>query len=288
MKTYIIALFLMVYPYLTHSQVSDNSVKLKQINIIKTNFRNLKSGEIVNKTILFNDGKIQSIKTSDVIQSFFYNPKGLLDMTVKERQASNWKEVVNYTYNNEDQLVKFVKKYEEGGELVTKTVAVTYEGSRVKAITKKSNSHQTLIDDIEYVVENGLVARRSSRDRNKQIFNKIEYVYFKDNIIRHKVMIGDKSMNNYTFDDKNSADLLIVQNLFGKNYKVIVPLISFHEDEFALGSISVNNELSFASTALNAIGKTKKYKYNTFNYPSACSIIEENGIVKTEVNYLYE
>ena len=288
MKTYFIALFIITFPCLIQSQIPENSVKLKQINIVKTNFRNLKSGEIINKTILFKDGKLQSIKTSDVIQSFFYNPKGLLDMTVKERQASNWKEVVNYTYNNEDQLVKFVKKYEEGGELVTKTVAVTYEGSRVKAITKKSNSHQTLIDDIEYVVENGLVARRSSRDRNKQIFNKIEYVYFKDNIIRHKVMIGDKSMNNYTFDDKNSADLLIVQNLFGKNYKVIVPLISFHEDEFALGSISVNNELSFASTALNAIGKTKKYKYNTLNYPSACSIIEENGIVKTEVNYLYE
>ena len=288
MKTYFITLFLIAYPCLIQSQILDNSVKLKQINIVKTNFRNLKSGEIINKTILFKEGKLLSIKISDVIQSFFYNPKGLLDMTVKERQASNWKEVVNYTYNNENQLVKFTKKYEEGGELVTKTVAVTYEGSRVKAITKKSNSHQTLIDDIEYVVENGRVARRSSRDRNKQIVNKIEYLYFKDNIIRHKGMVGDKSMNNYTFDDKNSADLLIVKNIFGQNYKVIVPLISFHEDEFNFESISNNNELSFSSTAVNAIGISRKYKYNALNYPVACSIIEENGIVKTEVNYLYE
>ena len=288
MKTYFITLFLIAYPCLIQSQILDNSVKLKQINIVKTNFRNLKSGEIINKTILFKEGKLLSIKISDVIQSFFYNPKGLLDMTVKERQASNWKEVVNYTYNNENQLVKFTKKYEEGGELVTKTVAVTYEGSRVKAITKKSNSHQTLIDDIEYVVENGRVARRSSRDRNKQIVNKIEYLYFKDNIIRHKGMVGDKSMNNYTFDDKNSADLLIVKNIFGQNYKVIVPLISFHEDEFNFESISNNNELSFSSAAVNAIGISRKYKYNALNYPVACSIIEENGIVKTEVNYLYE
>jgi hypothetical protein len=30
---------------------------------------------------------------------------------------------------------------------------------------------------------------------------------------------------------------------FGANYKVIVPLVSFHEEEFDLGSIGVNNEL---------------------------------------------
>jgi hypothetical protein len=56
------------------SQASENIVKLKQINIVKTNFRNLKSGEIVNKTIFFKDGKLQSIKTSDVI-FFFTIPK---------------------------------------------------------------------------------------------------------------------------------------------------------------------------------------------------------------------
>ncbi|MFV8345549.1 hypothetical protein [Flavobacterium sp. ZB4P13] len=288
MKIYFIAIFLMASPRFVQSQILENSVKLKQINVVKTNFRNLKSGEIINRTILFKEGKLLSIKTSDVLQSFFYNPKGLLDMTVKERQGSNWKEVVNYAYNKEEQLVKFTKKYEEGGELVTKTVAITYEGSRVKAVTKKSNSHQTLIEDIEYIVENGLVARRSSRDRNQQIVNKIEYVYFKDNIVRHKGLIGDKSMKNYTFDDKNSADLLIVKNIFGQNYKVIVPLVSFHEEEFDFESISNNNKLSFTSTAINAIGKSGKYKYNNLNYPVSCSLIEENGIVKTEKIYFYE
>lgn len=288
MKIYFIALFMMGFPCLTQSQIPENLVKLKQINIVKTNFRNLKSGEIVNKTILFKDGKLLSIKTSDVIQSFFYNPKELLDMTVKERQGSNWKEVINYAYDKEDRLIKFTKKYEEGGELVTKTVTLTYEGARVKALTKKSNSHQTLLEDIEYIIENGLVARRSSRDRNQQIVNKIEFVYFKDNIVRHKGLLGDKSIKNYTFDDKNSADLLIVKNTFGQNYKVIVPLISYHEEEFDFESISNNNELSFTSTAAEAIGKSRKYKYNTSNYPVSCSLLEENGIVKTEVSYVYE
>lgn len=279
---------MMAFPCIMQSQIPENSVKLKQINIVKTNFRNLKSGEIINKTILFKDGKLLSIKTSDVIQSFFYNPKELLDMTVKERQGSNWKEVINYAYDKEDRLVKFTKKYEEGGELVTKTVTLTYEGARVKALTKKSNSHQTLLEDIEYIVENGQVARRSSRDRNQQIVNKIEFVYFKDNIVRHKGLLGDKSIKNYTFDDKNSADLLIVKNIFGQNYKVIVPLISYHEEEFDFESISNNNELSFTSTAAEAIGKSRKYKYNTLNYPVSCSLLEENGIVKTEVSYVYE
>jgi hypothetical protein len=51
---------------------------------------------------------------------------------------------------------------------------------------------------------------------------------------------------------------------------VIVPLVS-HEEEFDLGSI-VNNELVFSSTAINAIGKTRKYKYNaaTILFPAPC------------------
>jgi hypothetical protein len=72
----------------------------------------------------------------------------------------------------------------------------------------------------------------------------------------------------------------MVQIFFGANYKVIVPLVSFHEEEFDLGSIGVNNELVFSSTAINAIGKTRKYKYNAANYPVSCSLVEENGIVK--------
>ena len=288
MKTYSIAILTMAFSFLMHSQDSAKSVKLKQINRTKTNFRNLKSGEITNKTFLFKEGKLRSIQTSDVIQSFFYNPKELLDMTVKERQGSNWKEVINYLYNKDGQLIKFTKKYEEGGEMVTKTVTVTYEGSRVRAITKKSNIQQTFIDDIEYVVENGLVARRASRDRNQQIVNKIEYGYYKDNIVWHKGLIGDKTIKNYSFDDKNSVELLIAQNTFGTHYKVIVPIISFHEEEFDLESISNSNQLNFNSTSTTAIATSRKFKYNTLNFPISSSLVEENGIVKTETTYLYE
>ncbi|HEX9151907.1 MAG TPA: hypothetical protein VF842_07480 [Flavobacterium sp.] len=288
MKIYIIAIFMMAFPRLTQSQVQENSIKLKKINIVKTNFRNLKSGEIVNKSILFEGGKLQSIKTSDVTQSFFYNLQGLLDMTVKGRDGSNWKEVVNYGYDKQQRLVTFVKKFEEGGELVTKTVSITYEGARAKASTKKSNSHQTFTEDIEYIVENGLVVRRSSRDRNQQIINKIEYVYAKDNIVRHKGLLGDKSIKDYTFDDKNSADLLIVKNIFGQNYKVIVPIVSFLEEEFDFQSISNNNELSFISTSANQISENGKYKYNNLNYPISYSLSQEKGMLKTEKKYFYE
>jgi hypothetical protein len=288
MKTYFMAIFMAAFPYFMQSQTQENPVKLKRIEILRTNYRNLKGGEVVNKTFLFKEGKLESIKTSDVIQSFFYNPKGLLDMTVKERQGSDWKEVVNYSYDKEANLVKFAKKYQEGGELITKTVNITYEGSRVKAITKKSTTHQAAVEDIEYVVEKGLIVRRSSRDRNQQIVNKTEYVYAKDNIVRYKGLLGDKSIQNFTFDDKNSANLLIVKNIFGKNYKVIVPLISFHEEEFDFESISNNNKLSYSSTAVNATGESGKYKYNPLNYPASHSLIEENGIVKTETTYFYE
>ncbi len=288
MKTYFIAIFMVAFPYWMQSQIQENPVKLKRIDIVKTNYQNLKGGEVVNKTILFKEGKLQSIKTSDVIQSFFYNPKGLLDMSVKERVGSDWKEVVNYSYDTQANLVKFVKKYQEGGEFVTKTVNVTYEGARVKAITKKSNSHQVVVEDIEYIVENGLIVRRSSRDRNQQIVTKTEYIYAKENIVRHKGLLGDKSMQNFTFDDKNSANSLIVKSVFGQNYKVIVPLVSFHEDEFDFESISNNNKLSYNSTAVNAIGESGKYKYNKLNYPASHSLIEQNGIVKTETTYFYE
>lgn len=288
MKVFYIALFFIAHSFLIQSQTTESPVQLKQINIVKTNFRNLKSGEIINKTILFKDGKIVSIKTSDVKQSFFYNEKGLLDMTVKDKEGSNWKEVINYSYNKQDQIVKFIKKYEEGGELVTKTVLIAYDGSRVRATSKKSNIQQTFIEDIEYIVENGIVIRRSSRDRNQQIINKIEYVYYKDNITRHKGLIGDKTIRNFIFDDKNSVELLIAQNTFGPQYKVIVPVISFHEEEFDLESISNNNEVSFNSTSTQDIATNRKYKYNALNYPISCSIIEDNGIVKTEIAYLYE
>ena len=63
----------MAFSYGLQSQTLDKSLQLKQIAVVKTNFRNLKSGEMVNKTYAFVNGKLTTIKTSDVTQSFFYN-----------------------------------------------------------------------------------------------------------------------------------------------------------------------------------------------------------------------
>nr|WP_233173093.1 hypothetical protein [Flavobacterium sp. ASV13] len=288
MKTYFIAIMMMVFPCLLHSQDQNASVRLKQINIVKTNYQNSKDGEIVNKTVIFKDGKIQTITTSDVVQHFFYNKTGLLDMTVKDKVGSDWKEVVNYTYDADNNITKFVKKYQEGNDYITKVVTFTYEGARVKVITKKSTNHQNLVEDIEYIVENGTIVRRTSRDRNKAIIGKIEYVYLNDNVVKHKGLVGDKISKTYTFDDKKSADALIVQNLFGNNYKVIVPMISYHEDEFSFEAISYNNEMNFSPSSTALVAVSRKYKYNKLNFPISCSQIEENGIVKTEKTFIYE
>lgn len=271
-----------------HSQDQNLPVTLKQINIVKTNYQNFKDGEIVNKKITFKDGKIIEIVTSDVQQHFFYNKKGMLDSTVKEKIGSEWKEVVNYSYDLDNNLIKFNKKYHEGNDYIIKTVTFTYDGSRIKAITKKSTNHQNVVEDIEYIVENGIIVRRTSRDRNKQIIGKIEYVYTNDNVMKHKGLIGDKISKSYTYDDKLSVESLMVKNLFGDNYKVIVPMISYHEDEFSFGSISSNNETSFSPSSTVLVAVSRKYKYNKLNYPISCSQLEENGIVKTEKTYIYE
>jgi hypothetical protein len=276
---------MMVFPCLLHSQDTP-PVKLKQINIVKTNYQNYKDGEIVNKTIAFADGKIQTITTSDVIQKFFYNKNGLLDMTVKEKIGSDWKEVTNYTYDADNNIIKFVNKYHEGNDYITKTVSFVYEGARIKATTKKSTNHQNLVDDIEYIVENGIIVRRTSRDRNKAIIGKIEYV--NDNVSKHKGLVGDKISKTFTYDDKKSVDQLIVQNLFGDNYKIIVPMISYHEDEFSFETISYNNEVNFSPSSTALVAISRKYKYNKLNFPISCSQIEENGIVKTEKTFIYE
>tara|TARA_R110000868_G_scaffold246_3_gene2231 strand:- start:577 stop:1443 length:867 start_codon:yes stop_codon:yes gene_type:complete len=288
MKTYFMALFIAGLLCFTQAQSQENPIRLKQINAVKTNFKNLKSGETVNKTIVFKDGKIHQIKTSDVVQSFFYNPKGILDMTVKERVGSEWKEVVNYTYDSANQITKFTKKYDENGEKITKTVTFKYEGSRVRAITKKSNLHQDFVEDNEYVVQNGSIVRRSSRDRNGQIIRKREYSYFKENLSNDKELLGDKTIIYYSYDDKNSVKVLMAKNTFGDNYKVIVPLISFYEDEFDFQSISDHNELASKATSANYVGKTATYTYNSNNYPSSQFLVEENGIIKTKTTYLYE
>lgn len=279
---------MMVFPCLLHSQDQNAPVRLKQINIVKTNYQNSKDGEIVNKTVVFKDGKIQTITTSDVVQHFFYNTKGLLDMTVKDKIGSDWKEVVNYTYDADNNIIKFVKKYQEGNDYITKVVTFFYEGARVKVTTKKSTNHQNLVDDIEYIVENGTIVRRTSRDKNKAIIGKIEYVYLNDNVVKHKGLVGDKISKTYTFDDKKSVDALIVQNLFGDNYKIIVPMISYHEDEFSFEAISYNNEMNFSPSSTVLVGVSRKFKYNKLNYPISCSQVEENGIVKTEKTFIYE
>ena len=279
---------MMVLPCLVHSQDNTAPVRLKQINIIKTNYQNSTDGEIINKTVVFKDGKIQTITTSDVVQHFFYNKAGLLDMTVKDKVGSDWKEVVNYTYDADNNITKFVKKYQEGPDYITKVVTFGYEGARIKVTTKKSTNHQNLVDDIEYIVENGIIVRRTSRDRNKAIIGKIEYVYTNDNVVRHKGLVGDKISKTYTFDDKKSVDQLIVQSLFGDNYKVIVPMISYHEDEFSFEAISYNNEVNFSPSSTALVAVSRKYKYNKLNFPIFCTQIEENGIVKTEKTFIYE
>lgn len=288
MKTYFMALLIAALPSLVQINAQESSVKIKQINVVKTNFRNQKDGEIVNKTMLFKDGKILSIKTSDVVQGFFYNTNGLLDMTVKEREGSNWKEVTNYFYDESNRLTKFTKKYDENGENVTKTVTFKYEGARIKAITKKSSTHQNFVEDNEYIVEGATIVRRSSRDRNEQIISKKEYGYYKENLSRDKGLVGDKTIIYYSYDDKNSVKSLIAKNTFGENYKVIVPMISFYEDEFEFQSISDHNELASKATSTNYVGKSASYKYNSNNYPVSQDLIEENGIVKTKTTYLYE
>ena len=288
MRTYFIAILMMVLPCLVHSQDNTAPVRLKQINIIKTNYQNSTDGEIINKTVVFKDGKIHTITTSDVVQHFFYNKAGLLDMTVKDKVGSDWKEVVNYTYDADNNITKFVKKYQEGPDYITKVVSFGYEGARIKVTTKKSTNHQNLVDDIEYIVENGIIVRRTSRDRNKAIIGKIEYVYTNDNVIKHRGLVGDKISKTYTFDDKKSVDQLIVQSLFGDNYKVIVPMISYHEEEFSFEAISYNNELNFSPSSSALVAVSRKYKYNKLNFPIFCTQIEENGIVKTEKTFIYE
>ena len=288
MKTYFIAILMMVLPCLVHSQDNTAPVRLKQINIVKTNYQNSTDGEIINKTVVFKDGKIHTITTSDVVQHFFYNKAGLLDMTVKDKVGSDWKEVVNYTYDADNNITKFVKKYQEGPDYITKVVTFGYEGARIKVTTKKSTNHQNLVDDIEYIVENGIIVRRTSRDRNKAIIGKIEYVYTNDNVIKHRGLVGDKISKTYTFDDKKSVDQLIVQSLFGDNYKVIVPMISYHEEEFSFEAISYNNEVNFSPSSSALVAVSRKYKYNKLNFPIFCTQIEENGIVKTEKTFIYE
>lgn len=287
MKTYFAAFVLMTFSYVIHSQTPNKPIQLKQITVVKTNFRNLKSGEAIHKTYDFDQGKLVTIKTSDVTQSFFYNAKGLLDHTVKDRNGSNWKEVITYGYDAQNRLVLFSKKYEENGSKVTKTVTYTYEGSRIQQVTKKSTTQQLFVEEVDFVIENGKLVRRSVRDRNKQIVHKTEYLYEKGNNTKQTGLLGDKTIKYFGYDTKESANLLMVKAIFGPNYQVIVPLVSFQEEEFAIHDVSVNNEIKF-NTSTSPIIKAGTFKYNVQNYPASYVLIEDSGMIKTVKTYLYE
>ena len=287
MKTYFAAFVMMAFSYGVQSQTLEQPVQLKQIAVLKTNFRNLKSGEAVHKTYDFENGKLLTIKTSDVTQSFFYNQKGFLDHTVKDRNGSNWKEVITYGYDAQNRLILFAKKYDENGSKVTKTVTFAYEGSRIKQVTKKSTTQQLFVEEVDYVLENGLLARRSVRDRNKQIIHKTEYYYEKGNNTKQSGLLGDKTIKYFGYDTKESANVLLVKAIFGPKYQVIVPLVSFQEEEFEWAFISANNELKFTSTA-NTIVRAGTFRYNAMNYPVSYSLIEDSGMIKTVKTYTYE
>lgn len=274
--------------FVTNFFSQNTSPRLKEIKMVTTNFKNKKDGEIINKNFQFLDGKLQNIQTSDVIQKFFYNTQGLLDMTVKEKVGSNWKEVANYTYDTENRLVKYQKKYDENGESVTKIVKISYENARIKVLTTKGNSNQKFVSNIEYIVNNGTITRKSTRDRNDQILNKIEYQYQNDNLSNYRNLMEDKAVMHFVYDDKNSVNALILQNLFGENYKVIVPIMAMHEEELQQQAISAHNQLVYKPSSVKYTGTTAQYKYNTNNYPIFKSTVEENGIVKTQTNYVYE
>lgn len=287
MKTYFAAFALMAFSCGLKCQTLDQSKQLKQITVVKTNFRNLKSGEAVHKNYTFENGKLSTIKTSDVTQSFFYNKKGLLDHTVKDRVGSNWKEVINYTYDTQNRLIVFTKKYDENGKTVTKSVTYNYDGSRIKQVTKKSTTQQLFVEEVDYVVENGLVVRRSVRDRNQQITLKTEYFYDKGNPTKQSGLVGDKTIHYFGYDTKTSARLLLVKTMFGPNYQVIVPLVSFQEEEFAWNDISSNNEINYRSTA-SPIIKAGQFKYDASNYPTAYNLVEDNGMIKTVKTFSFE
>lgn len=288
LKNYFIAICLMAFPIISNAQMTEGEPRLKSIKVVQSFYKNSADGEIINKEILFEEGKLAEVQTSDVIQKFFYNEKGLLDQTTKERVGSNWKEVSQYKYDPSGRIIEFSKKYQDGYVSVTKTVKFTYEGARIKAAARNSSRHNQLVDDIEYIVENGLIVRRVSRNRNKQIIGKTEYSYFKDNVSRHAGLVGDKTIKYFTYDDKNSVNLLIVKNLFGANYKIITPLISFYDDEFEFQSISQNNSLTFKATSDKYNPTTETFKYNSDNYPVSSSKVEGDGLVKTESTYTYE
>ena len=283
MKKNLLALLGFVFIFYVQAQESDVSIKLKQITSIETN---TKTGEYITKKYTFQDGKLASIKTSDIIQSFFYNSNGYLERTVRENEMSGWKEVATYEYDTRHNLIKYVNEYEEGGKSVTKTITYKYDGNKIRAITKKSNSPLKFVQWIDYTLENGRIVNESERDINEKVISNKRIDYIEGDLIAYKGVFGDRSTDSYDYDDKQSAMRLVVQNVFGKNYKSIVTLIAPHEKEFPLESISYHNFLKFSSTTPSKKEYQYTYTYNEMDYPK--THVEHTGLLKTIVSYEYE
>ncbi|NHN27854.1 hypothetical protein FIA58_019425 [Flavobacterium jejuense] len=283
MKKQLLALLGFALALFTYAQENEVSVKLKQIKSTETN---TSTGEVITKTYSFQNGKLVSIKTSDIIQSFFYNTNGNLDRTVRENEMSDWKEVASYFYDGRNNLIKYVNEYEEGGKSVTKTINYSYDGSKIRAVTKKSNSTLKFVQWVDYTLENGRIINESERDINQKVISNRRIDYIEGDLIAYKGVFGDRSTDSYDYDDKESAMRLVVKNVFGKNYKTIVTLIAPHEREFPLESISYHNFLKFTSTTPSKKEYKYVYTYNDLNYPK--THIEHTGKLKTIVDYEYE
>ena len=66
------------------------------------------------------------------------------------------------------------------------------------------------MEEVDFVVENGKVVRRSVRDRNKQIIHKTEFYYDKEKIKPNKRDFwATKPSKYFGYDDKESANLLM-------------------------------------------------------------------------------
>lgn len=281
MRNQVLAILILCLPIAAISQ----TVRLKKISSIE---KNLINNQMVTKTHTFEKGKLISIKTSDVIQTFFYNENGLLDHTVKDRVGSNWKEVTNYYYNANNQLIKHTNKYQDGSESAVKTVVFKYDGTRITSITTRTDSKQKFTQYLEYVVEEDKIVRETERNLNQDIIQKREFYYYKDNFVRSRGFVGDKSSDMYIYDDKNSAQMLIAESLFGANFKIIVTMISIHEREVLLESMSLHNLIKFTTSSASKAGYQYNYTYNSDNYPKTHTAINENKELKTDVTYEYE
>lgn len=283
MKKQLLALIGLVLPLLAISQSEEKPIKLKQIESIAVNTAN---GDRITKTYSFKDGKLSAIQTSDIVQGFFYNKNGYLDRTVRENVISSWKEVASYYYDNYNRLIKYTNLYDGGSNTVTKTVTFSYEGSRITAITKRSNSSLKFVQYIDYAEKDGNIASETERDLNRKIISNKLIDYVDNDLVTYKGVVGDKSTDSYIYDEKNSAMLLMVKNIFGNNYKTAVLLIASHEREFAIEYISTHNFVKFTSTKPSKKEYSYSYTYNEQNYPKTHFMQE--GSIKTTVTYDYE